>query len=146
MKLNREKIAAALSFFIMAYGIYNLVASPGLVKPPRINVQPPPSSHQTPRIEPRLFVEEGTGGRNPFQVVSEWVPATPEILPPPVVKPSRFFQLPPGLGPDPAEVGFVFLASPPAEKDDDGDVDGEGDGTGDGTSDGGTGAGSGGNP
>jgi hypothetical protein len=115
MRLNRERIAAGLSLLLLVIGGYQMVNARLLrPKPREIDTTIPASAGEIPRIEPRLFVDEG-GGRNPFQVATDWAPMAPEPLDAPPLDPTRWIGLSLGRGPDPEALGFAYLDAPPQE-------------------------------
>jgi hypothetical protein len=124
MKLNRERIAAGLSLLLLILGAYRLLSFKIGDAPPPISTDIPTMADPIPRVEPRLFVEDQGGDRNPFQLASDWAPMTPEPLEPPAVEPTRWIAMPLGKSPDPALVGFGYPIIPPQEigGDDTGEV------------------------
>ena len=115
MKLNRERIAAGLSLLLLVLGAYRLLSLKIGDSPPAISTDIPTIADPIPRVEPRLFVEEQAGDRNPFQLASDWAPMPPEPLEPPAVDPTRWIAMPLGKSPDPALVGFGYPIIPPQE-------------------------------
>jgi hypothetical protein len=115
MKLNRERIVAGLSLLILIFGIYEIARAPRAEDFRPIATEVPPSTQETPRVEPRLYFDQTAGDRNPFQLASDWLPLTPESLPPPPPEITGWFLLPLGKGPDPADVGFVYPRETPVE-------------------------------
>jgi len=113
--LNRERVAAGLSLLVLVFALASVLDS-GLAPPsPRISTEIPPFTQEIPRIEPRLYLDDSGGDRNPFQLASDWAPITPELLEPPPPEPSRWLVVPLGRSPDPTEVGYLYLEEPPAE-------------------------------
>jgi hypothetical protein len=115
MRLNRERIAAGLSLLLLLIGGYQMVNAWLLRPKPRaIDTMIPASSGEIPRVEPRLFADEGNG-RNPFQVATDWAPMNAEPLAAPPQEITRWIGLPLGRGPDPEALGFTYLEAPPQE-------------------------------
>jgi hypothetical protein len=116
MTLNRERIAAGLALLLLVFGAYRLFGPRVAGPPPRpIPTDIPAASQEVPRIEPRRFIEDTSGDRNPFQLASDWAPLSPEGLPAPPVDATRWIALPLGRGADPEVSGFTYLEGPPVE-------------------------------
>ena len=115
MRLNRERIIAGLGLLLVLFGIYGILGSRMAAPFQPISAQLPVDTQEIPRSEPRLYLGEGGGERNPFQLASDWRPLPPDSLDPPAQEPFRWFLLPLGKGADPSESGFTFLAAPPLE-------------------------------
>lgn len=86
MKLNRERITAALAFLVcITFGVYPLLRSqlgPSRSYPP-IPGNPRKSVPEVLQIEPRLHLEDPGGRRNPFEFSTDWQQVSPAPMPPP---------------------------------------------------------------
>ena len=93
MKLNREKVCAAITFALFLFGAYSLIGTQE--RHPEININLAPGNPDVLPLDHLSYGEDLGGGRNPFRLSSEWKPVVPEPL-----------DLPPVQSEKPARVTF----------------------------------------
>ena len=116
MRLNREKVVAALSLLIFVGGLYQVVVSV-ISSGPSIEVPDVPlkRSNRTVAKPDYSRFEDRTSSRNPFGFSEGWTSL--EVLPlppPPVPAMSRIVPLL-RTGEGPGDSGFIYLETDPRD-------------------------------